>query len=94
MRGGNTNGILSAGACGGREGRQGHVSPVRRLQRPIQRQCACRFPPPETNLGGILESKQNPSFQAVQTVLADRKHKKWCQNKYTNEMEITSRKVD
>lgn len=59
----------------GRKGRQGHVSPVRWLQRPIQRQHAYRFSPSKTNLWGILESKQNPSFQAVQTTLAERKHK-------------------
>lgn len=56
----------------GRKGREGHVSPVRCLQRQIQRQYACRFPPPATNLRGILELKQNPSFQAVQTVLAQK----------------------
>lgn len=56
----------------GRKGRQGHVSPVRCLQRLIQRQYACTFPPPAKNLGGILELKQNPSFQAVQTVLAQK----------------------
>lgn len=76
MRGGNANGDSFAGACGGKEWeRQGHVCPVRWLQRVIQRRCAYRFPLSKTNLGAILESKQNQSFQAVQTALAERKQK-------------------
>lgn len=59
----------------GRKRRQGHVSPARWLQRAIQRQPAYRFPPSKANLEGILEYKQNPSLQAVETALADRKQK-------------------
>lgn len=59
----------------GRKRRRGHVSPARWLHRAIQRQHAYRFPPSKTNLEGILEYKQNPSLQAVQTALAERKHK-------------------
>lgn len=72
---GETNGIPSAGACRGKKRDTGHVFPVRWLQGPIQRQHAHRFPSSKTNIEGILESKQNPPFQAVQTALAERKHK-------------------
>lgn len=59
----------------GRKRRWGQVSPERWLHRTIQRQSAYRFPPSKANLEGILEYKQNPSLQAVETALAERKQK-------------------
>lgn len=72
---GETNGILSVGACRGKRRDTGHMFLPRWLQGPIQRQHAHRFPSSKTNIEGIPEPKQNLSFQAVQTAVAERKHK-------------------
>lgn len=86
---GETNGILSAGACRGKKRDTGHMFPVRWLQGPIQRQHAHCFPSSKTN----IESKQS-IFPSCSNSTSREEAQKWCQTKHTNEMEITLRKIN
>lgn len=53
----------------------GARGPAEMVARTNSKQHAHGFPFSKTNIDEIPESKQNPSFQAVQTALAERKHK-------------------